>query len=216
MRNKGFTLIELLIVVAIIAILAAIAVPNFLEAQTRAKVSRTKADMRSIAVSLEAYYVDWNHYPFDRADDVAVPYYLNKGITTPIAYMTNAARQRDVFAFGQSHTLNEFRYRLRYRDFVDGWLSNNKMGFNISNTTPGMVKAREVHGGWMLISKGPDGRNTIPQSPLYADGANLNDWLWQIYDPTNGTKSKGEVMRNQKSGDVTTYGGDPTLNSVTY
>lgn len=59
---KGFTLIELLIVVAIIAILAAIAVPNFLEAQTRAKVSRAKNDMRSIATALESYFVDKNTF----------------------------------------------------------------------------------------------------------------------------------------------------------
>jgi len=62
-RLRGFTLIELLIVVAIIAILAAIAVPNFLEAQTRAKVTRTLADMRTIRISLESYAVDSNKYP---------------------------------------------------------------------------------------------------------------------------------------------------------
>lgn len=61
--KTGFTLIELLIVVAIIAILAAIAVPNFLEAQTRAKVSRVKSDLRTLATGLEAYRVDGNGYP---------------------------------------------------------------------------------------------------------------------------------------------------------
>ncbi len=63
--KKGFTLIELLIVVAIIAILAAIAVPNFLEAQVRAKVSRCKADQRTMATAMEAYFVDYNVYTRD-------------------------------------------------------------------------------------------------------------------------------------------------------
>jgi len=36
---------------------------NFLEAQTRSKVSRVKADIRSVVTALEAYYVDWNNYP---------------------------------------------------------------------------------------------------------------------------------------------------------
>jgi prepilin-type N-terminal cleavage/methylation domain-containing protein len=62
-NRSGFTLIELLIVVAIIAILAAIVAPNFLEAQTRSKVSRVKADQRSMATALEAYRIDYNQYP---------------------------------------------------------------------------------------------------------------------------------------------------------
>src|ERR1041385_5635410 len=98
-RRHGFTLIELLIVVAIIAILAAIAVPNFLEAQTRSKVSRVKADMRSIATALESYQVDWNTYPYDGYSTTGGPgglpgeynyWYLNKMVTTPQAYLTTA------------------------------------------------------------------------------------------------------------------------------
>jgi type II secretion system protein G len=62
-HHRAFTLIELLIVVAIIAILAAIAVPNFLEAQVRAKVSRAQNDMRTLATAIESYQVDNNAYP---------------------------------------------------------------------------------------------------------------------------------------------------------
>ena len=54
--------------VAIIAILAAIAVPNFLEAQMRSKVARVKADMRTIATAVESYAIDCNgKYPYCKA-----------------------------------------------------------------------------------------------------------------------------------------------------
>ncbi|MGC9329227.1 MAG: type II secretion system protein, partial [Candidatus Hinthialibacter sp.] len=61
--KKGFTLIELLIVVAIIGILAAIAVPNFLNAQVRAKVSRVYSDLRSLGNAIEMYALDHTNYP---------------------------------------------------------------------------------------------------------------------------------------------------------
>jgi general secretion pathway protein G len=62
-KTSGFTLIELLIVIAIIGILAAIAIPNLLNAVARGKQKRTMADMRSVATALEAYAVDYNIYP---------------------------------------------------------------------------------------------------------------------------------------------------------
>jgi type IV pilus assembly protein PilA len=83
LNKKGFTLIELLIVVAIIGIIAAIAIPNLLNAIQRGKQKRTMADMRSIATSIEAFSVDNNRYPQGGSPVVAIqssvePRYIKK------------------------------------------------------------------------------------------------------------------------------------------
>ncbi len=61
--QRGFTLIELLIVVAIIAILAAILIPNFLRARAQSQVAATKGNLKNIATALESYSVDNSQYP---------------------------------------------------------------------------------------------------------------------------------------------------------
>ena len=62
-NQEGFTLIELLIVVAIIGIIAAVAIPNLLNAMDRGKQKRTMADLRSIGAAVEEYSVDNGFFP---------------------------------------------------------------------------------------------------------------------------------------------------------
>jgi general secretion pathway protein G len=62
-RNAGFTLIELLIVVAVIGIIAAVAIPNLIGAIQRSRQSRTMADIRMISEGVEAYQTDHSFYP---------------------------------------------------------------------------------------------------------------------------------------------------------
>lgn len=203
--QHAFTLIELLIVVAIIAILAAIAVPNFLEAQTRAKVSRVRADMRTVVTGTELYRVDHGRYPIPSGEDgrfLTNPQTAPDGwtetrtpvvLTTPIAYLNN--RPPDAFAkkgSDEQHfyytTLDYIRlkegehgdeeFRDFYRDLTGKWPSQPVL---FSMLSLGPDQAHNVgHGHGHDHDHDDHGHDHDHNSPA-------------IYDPTNGTISSGDI-----------------------
>jgi len=88
-----------LIVIAIILILIAIALPNFLEAQIRARVTKSQAELRSLLVAFESYQIDWGVYPNRTEQDFFQQPAQDRGmlrLTTPVTYIQ--ALPRDPFA----------------------------------------------------------------------------------------------------------------------
>jgi len=208
MNKKGFTLIELLIVVAIIAILAAIAIPNFLEAQTRSKVSRAKADMRSMAGALESYFVDNNAFPqchtygiITRAPGETIE--VLERLSTPLAYITNVIIKDPFKLKGRlSDRTAQLLSTIEPLPIGTDWVGvlNSYIYQSFSDlgraqtTTDSFTPARLKGIAFILHSAGPDG--------LYYNlgGVLANDRTaeWTInlmYDPTNGTVSRGSVFR---------------------
>ena len=207
MKYKAFTLIELLIVVAIIAILAAIAVPNFLEAQVRSKVSRTKGDLRTVATAVELYTVDHNRTPtvltgYPGAQDRrGGPSMVSKTlagtkwnsyrfwrITTPIAYISTLPL--DVFALN-GQTVQ-----------IDGTPSDSYDAFDYvddrhdTDMGQGVNRGAGISSGakWRLASAGPDRIQCYGGSIAGYSRPEMNR-NGIDYDPTNGTVSRGDIVR---------------------
>lgn len=187
--QKGFTLIELLIVVAIIAILAAIAVPNFLESQTRAKVSRVRSDMRAIATGLEAYFTDYNSYVNDSDNILGQDGYNGFArLTTPVSYLTALAKDPFQEHLAPKATKETARfYALGSGSDNQGW--GNAYGAQTAVNQP------RVH-SWLIFSVGPDGAAGVKAGD---NTSGSHTWPWGtaclIYDPTNGSISMGDLYR---------------------
>ncbi len=194
--GKGFTLIELLIVVAIIAILAAIAVPNFLEAQVRSKVARVKNDMRTLATAFESYMVDYNTYPQPSSwphmsgDLFRMRAYI--AISTPVAYLTTGVL-RDPFMEVGSKT--------------GGVVDPAKVAYELGFAKPGVRasdldnKLRPPNNEWtnrsmfLIDSFGPDRDDDTSIGNFGRLSYGIPNATRRVYDSTNGTRSDGDIYR---------------------
>ncbi len=224
-HSKAFTLIELLIVVAIIAILAAIAVPNFLEAQVRSKVSRAKADIRSVATAIEAYAVDnnkpprefsttiYNDFPLFGASGGGVVFPGGEdtdgdfwhGLSTPIAYITTAwlfdpfvNRDPSISTDEQTFTYQSVNDRVATGVFPPTF-------FGVSNLVQANALHSDFYGAWRMMSVGPDRTYFNNTAGSGRGGINARENI--LYDPTNGTVSEGNIIRSQKNPE----GGQPDI-----
>ncbi len=166
-RRRGVTYIELLVVAIIITVLMAIAVPNFLEASTRARVSQERADLVTIASAIESYRIDHRAYPLNREARKSDPGELTC-ITTPVAYMVS---------------LPEFR-----APYTDGMQKTRATYINLSQFhTEDEPFSVPIRGGMALYALAVPGPDAVLDLDATKTPVNV-----LYYDPTNGTISPGD------------------------
>lgn len=180
--STAFTLIELLIVVAIIGILAAIAVPNFINAQVRAKCATTQSDLRALSTALESYHIDNNMYPPTPNTAGNMRYARLAKLTSPVAYMTTVPldpfrKGIDPANAGSLFQPEDSAYPLWDPDYAD----TQRTGSSVFDRIPEQKGNRKTY---VLHGACPDTDYEAAQGvPLH------------YYDASNGTVSSGDYYR---------------------
>ncbi|MDX9754320.1 MAG: prepilin-type N-terminal cleavage/methylation domain-containing protein [bacterium] len=177
-KPAAFTLIELLIVVAIIGILAAIAVPNFMNARLRARIAATESNMKAIGTALEMYSIDHGKYPNTYYPGTTT--FLNPRVyrfirlTTPVAYMS--ASVRDVF-----NTM-DLEPNAVYPFWGPDTMDHRRLGTWFDH--PEMEPYKHQKGGWCIMSFGPD-----------QDFESTEKQYLLVFNASNGLTSDGDLYR---------------------
>jgi len=191
-KERGFTLIELLIVVAIIGILAAIAVPNFLNAQIRAKLARVESDLKSLATALTMYKMDNGHAPRDNFPNHGW-FYSYCLLTTPVAYMNavipDVFQADDTLQGSADHRIGGPNGPVTYDYGTDVF-----HGYTGANRTPNHAWYKAWRNSeWKIGSCGPDNKYLNVALPAGAG------WLAGFYyDASNGLTSAGDIFRGEE------------------
>lgn len=196
--EKAFTLIELLVVVAILGILAAIALPSFLEAQTRAKIAAVRSEMKTLALAAEMYAVDNGEFPPHReqATCTELPYHVRFSFfTTPIPYLTGIPGREPFTRDGAPDSGEQWEIADTF------YLSWTNFWSYACRTTPHRLWPYRHDHTYLIRSRGPD--THLEPDPVRNDHFEGEGHLSPdpfLYDATNGTVSRGEIIRTRKEG----------------